>query len=207
MNHTPVRLFFVSSFLLAVGVHGAEGPLAAAAESASFEQTFRSLAENVPSLKEAPKTLQFSAAQVARKQKGADVGADLRMVLALRSSARERVSDKFPDYDADQALGSAWVRTRVGPDAVSFQRSLTAELLLNALDDMGKLVIRTMPSGATATLDGIPLSDRTNLKRLEAPGKYRLRLEKPGYQPVTEDGVEVRRGEETVIEKQLVAAP
>lgn len=105
------------------------------------------------------------------------------------------------EYDAEMATAAGWRHLRI--EKLSPQSSLSPKELINYVAELCKLTIKSNPEGADVEIDGRKLPRRTVTIAWCLSGKRRVRVSKPGYEPV-EDICEVKEDEPTECVLKLV---
>jgi hypothetical protein len=118
------------------------------------------------------------------------------------------IEEGFDESDVHEATWYAWIYLRVGANAIGSTIALTLDVLIDRVDDMGKIVISSDPDDAQVDITAGTqfYSDHTVAKMWLTAGPYHIRISKPGYVPV-EDDCDVKKGKKTEFKRTLTAQP
>ena len=118
------------------------------------------------------------------------------------------IEEGFDESDVHEATWYAWIYLRVGASALGSTVTLTLDVLIGRVDDMGKIVISSDPDDAQVDITAGTqfYSDHTVAKMWLTAGTYHIRISKPGYVPV-EDDCDVKKGKKTEFKRTLTAQP
>jgi hypothetical protein len=108
----------------------------------------------------------------------------------------------FTDREAESATLYGWKQLRI--KKLKPTATLSPKELVNYVSGFGKLMIKSIPTGATVELNGQELPDKTDAVTWPSAGTYRLKLSMDGYESV-EDKCVIEEGKLTHFEKQLKA--
>lgn len=129
------------------------------------------------------------AEHLSKKEKAATVEAGLARDRRMLEMAAPRVLEdfKFADYSSDEAaagLAWSWYLLRVGEDSLPIGTELSIDVIQAKASKLGKLLVYSEPDGASITVDNIKWPSTTNTDGYADVGPRRIRVERPGLQPV-----------------------
>jgi hypothetical protein len=113
----------------------------------------------------------------------------------------------FTPDDTQAAIISGWIllRTKV----LDFVQPLTPQLVVKTVTGLGRLVIKTTPTGARIWIDGQPLKDRydrdilTEACRWPSSGVHRIKLVLDDQHTVIDEELKIEEGQGLTFERIL----
>lgn len=102
-------------------------------------------------------------------------------------------------------LAWSWYLLRIGPQAVPLSADLTEAELVRKAMNLGKIVVTSEPNGAVIFVDGVQWPQNTNQEGFAEAGYRRIRVQKPGLQPVEKNCAVQRDGITTFVAKLLTS--
>jgi hypothetical protein len=145
-----------------------------------------------PEPTEGAKDLASIANNIAQHVSGEQPGSLVRIRLERDRSVLERAKPEvlqtfeaagYSPTDAKSGLAWSWYLLRVGKGAVPLTKELTVEVIAKQATQLGRLVVKSRPDGATVFVDGTVWPDPTNTYGFATVGERRVRVVKSGRQP------------------------
>lgn len=117
---------------------------------------------------------------------GKEATAPLAADRTLADQAATRIFEQYGAMrpEAEQLAAWSWFWLRLGPQAVPISQPLDLAKIQSKSSALGKVIIRSQPSDAAISVDGVSLGDLlTNTDVFADAGQRTVRVEKEGYAP------------------------